>query len=263
MTVYEFAVYEMLPAAVLGFAAGMIYRIARYLSVYKRTVRPRRRARSIGHSLVHLVKTFAYPIYFSIKEEKIMFASGLLGLHILGVIPLLFLFSHHVTWWAYYFPPYAALKRLAIPPSATSAALTVTAPVTPVSGMSGTFVNTIWGRLTVVLNGDVLAIIAIVATAFKVVEKIPKKFVGKVSYVRIGDFVALLLLLFILVTGFMATQHLPSGEIGVYKTVLGLHIMGAEVLLILLPFTKFFHFVFGYWYGKLHEWYDLVWTRGV
>jgi hypothetical protein len=29
-----------------------------------------------------------------------------------------------------------------------------------------------------------------------------------------------------------------------------------------IPFSKYWHFVFGYWYGKIHEWYDLDLKRG-
>ncbi|MFZ8855186.1 MAG: hypothetical protein ACO2OQ_03365, partial [Thermofilaceae archaeon] len=60
----------------------------------------------------------------------------------------------------------------------------------------------------------------------------------------------------------LATHHLPSGDIVTYRLVLGTHILLAEVLVAVLPFTKFWHFVFGYWYGKLHEWYDLKYRRG-
>lgn len=262
MGLYEFAVYDMFVPTIAIFTFGMIYRLSRYLFLYKRTAQPVWRKTSIFHKIYLLIDAFVHAIVAAIKRSKVTFVSGIFLLHFLGVIPVLFLLSHHIVWWSYYFPPYSILSPLAIPTSATSSALTVTAPFTPVTGMSYGFVNTIWGPLTVVLNGDVLAILAIIGTTFKLFEKIPEKFKEKLARVRLGDFVALLLLLAILISGYMATHHLPSGDIETYKLMLGLHILTAEILVLLLPFTKFFHFVFSFWYGKLHEAYDL-WRRGL
>ena len=262
MGIYEFSVYNMMLPTIFIFVLGVTYRLSRYLFLFKRTPQPIWRKTSLLHKVLALVKAFIFPIWASIKRTKITFVTGIFLLHFLGVIPLLFLLSHHIAWWSYYFPPYSILQPLAIPTSATSSALTVTSPVTPTSTMPQSFVNTIWGPLTVVLNGDVLAIIAIIGTSFKLLEKFPKKFKEDLSRIRIGDFTALILLLVILVSGYMATHHLPSGDIDTYKTVLGVHILASEVLVMILPFTKFFHFVFSYWYGKLHEAYEM-WRRGL
>lgn len=262
MGIYEFAVYDMMIPTIFLFTLGILYRLSRYLFLYRRTPQPRWRKTSISHKIYALVETFVFPIWASIKRTKITFITGIFLLHLLGVIPLLFLLSHHIAWWSYYFPPYSVLWPLAIPTSATSSALTVTSPVSPTTGMSWEFVNTIWGPFTLILNGDVLAILAIVGASFKLLEKFPKVFRERLSRVRVGDFTALILLLVILVSGYMATHHLPSPDIETYKSVLGIHILFSEILVIILPFTKFFHFVFGYWYGKLHEAYDM-WRRGL
>ncbi|MDK2384870.1 MAG: hypothetical protein QI199_08740 [Candidatus Korarchaeota archaeon] len=262
MGLYEFAVYDMFVPTVAIFAFGMVYRLSRYVFLYKKAAQPMWRKTSVPHKIYLLIDAFVHAIVAAIKRSKVTFVSGIFLLHFFGVIPILFLLSHHIVWWSYYFPPYSILSPLAIPTSATSSALTLTAPFAPVTGMSHGFVNTIWGPLTVVLNGDVLAILAIIGTTFKLLEKIPEKFKEKLARVRLGDFVALLLLLAILISGYMATHHLPSGDIETYKFMLGLHILTAEILVLLLPFTKFFHFVFSFWYGKLHEAYDL-WRRGL
>lgn len=262
MTLYEFAVYDMMLPTIFIFVLGMAYRLSRYLFFYRRTPQPDWRRTSISHKVIALIETFIFPIWASIKNAKINFVTGIFLLHLLGVIPLLFLLSHHIAWWSYYFPPYSLLWPLAIPTSATSSALTVTSPVSPTTGMSWNFVNTVWGPLTLILNGDLLTILAIVGTAFKLFEKFPKRFKEGLSRVRIGDFTALILLLVILVSGYMATHHLPSSDIATYKLSLGIHILSSEILVMILPFTKFFHFVFGYWYGKLHEAYDM-WRRGL
>lgn len=262
MGIYEFAVYDMMIPTIFLFILGLSYRLSKYLFLFKRTPQPEWRKTSLLHKIYTLIEAFVFPIWASIKKTKITFVTGIFLLHLLGVIPLLFLLSHHVAWWSYYFPPYSLLWPLAIPTSATSSALTLSAQILPSSTMSWGFVNTIWGPLTVVMNGDVLAILAIIGTTFKLFEKFPKKTREKLSRVRTGDFTALILLLVILVSGYMATHHFPSSDVETYKTVLGIHILSSELLVMILPFTKFFHFVFGYWYGKLHEAYDM-WRRGL
>lgn len=262
MGLYEFAIYNMIPLTIFVFVLGIVYRISRYLFLYRRRPQPEWRRTSLLHKVVALIEVFVFPIWASIKKTKINFVTGIFLLHLLGVIPLLFLLSHHIAFWSYYFPPYSILWPLAIPTSATSSALTVTSPISPITGMSWGFVDTIWGPLTLILNGDVLAVLAVIGTSFKLFEKFPKRFKEGLSRVRTGDFTALLLLLIILVSGYMATHHLPSPDIETYKSVLGIHILSSELLVMILPFTKFFHFVFGYWYGKLHEAYDM-WRRGL
>ncbi len=262
MGLYEFAIYDMFTPTIAIFAFGMVYRLSRYLFLYKRTAQPVWRRTSFVHRIYILIDAFLHAIVAAIKRSKVTFVTGIFLLHLFGVIPILFLLSHHIAWWSYYFPPYSILRPFAIPTSSTSSTLTVTAPFTPVTDMSNGFVNTIWGPLTIILNGDVLAILAIFGTTFKLLERIVKKVKERLDRIRVGDFVALVLLLVILISGYLATHHLPSNEIETYKLMLGIHILMAELLVILLPFTKFFHFVFGFWYGKLHEAYDL-WRRGL
>ena len=257
---FGFAVYYLLVPSVFIFSAGAAYRIVRMLVRAKIPPAQRRRF-SFGEAVKGLVMTFLRPIIFSITHKPDDFIAGLVLLHILGVIPVLFLLSEHIAWWTYYFPPYKALWIFSVPLSITSSVLTVTAPVIPSSTMSSTFVNTIWGPLVVLLNGDLLAIFVLVAIGYKcaarLVEILAK---GNQAPYRLGDFVAYALLFAIILSGYMAARHYPSSD--VYMDVLGLHVLFAELLLIYLPFSKYWHFVFGYWYGKIHEWYDVDIKRG-
>ena len=262
MSLYEFAVYQMFVPTIAVFIFGMVYRISRYVLTYRRTPKPEWRKRPLHRRIYLIIDAFLHAIVAAARRSKVTLITGIAFLHFLGVIPLLFLYTHHVAWWSYYFPPYAALMPFSIPPSPTSSALTITAPVIPSSEMSFTFVDTIWGPLTIVLNADILAILAIVGTAFKLLEKFHEKLSERLQRVRIGDVVALLLLMGVLVSGYLATHHLPSAGLTTYRTVLGLHILLAEILVMTLPFTKFFHFAFSFWYGKLHEIYD-IWRRGL
>lgn len=258
---YSFAVYYFFPVALSVFVFGATYRIVKMLLFWRRVVKAAPRNRGLGARLVGLIETFVDPIIFSIKTKPHDFLAGLLALHIIGVIPLIFLLAHHVTFFAYWFSPYKLVADwgLWIPLSMTQSTLTVTSPI-PME-----FVDSIWGPLTVVLNGDVLAILALIGVGFKLGTKIVEQ-AHKLRHVRWSDYFSLGLLLFILLTGYMAAHHSEWGgvvDVVGYRNLLGLHILGAEILLMILPFSKYWHFVFGYWYGKLHEWYDLRVQRGL
>ncbi|AEM37952.1 hypothetical protein Pyrfu_0080 [Pyrolobus fumarii 1A] len=267
-TIYRFAVYEFFWVALTVFIFGAAYRLLRMLLFWKRPVKAEARHRSAGELIVALIRTFLDPIIFSLKHRTPDFIFGLTLLHLIGVIPVLFLLAQHVIVWAYYFPPYWIVADLGlwIPLSMTSGALTVTSPVPPVSEMSAKFVDSIWGPLTIVMNGDVLAILAMIGVGGKIGMKILEKAHGSRN-VRIGDIVNYVLLFGILLTGFMAARHAFVEEglytsVSTYRLWLGLHVLFAELLLMWLPFSKYWHFIFGYWYGKLHEYWDARIQRG-
>ncbi len=267
--VYRFAVYQFFYVALIVFVFGVVYRIGRMVAFWKRPVKAPRRPRGGGTLVKAFIMTFLEPIIHSIKKHPHDFTFGLVLLHVLGVLPIIFLLAQHVIIWASYFPPYWIVAQLGlwIPESVTSSTLTVTAPVPPVSEMTYRFVNSIWGPLTIILNGDVLAVLAILGVGGKIGMKIVEKIRGNRN-VRIGDLIDYILLLGLLTTGFLAARHafMEHGiytSVVTYKLLLGLHVLFAELLLMWLPFSKFWHFVFGYWYGKLHEFWDARVQKGV
>jgi len=263
--IYSFAVYYAFWPAFAVFVGGAVYRIAKMLLRWRRVVKAEPRRRGAGAAVVGLIRTFIDPIIFTARRKPHDFLAGLVALHLLGVIPLIFLLGHHVVFFSYWFPWYkvVAEKGLWIPLSATSSVLELTSPIYPATTK---FTETIWGPLVAVLNGDLLAILAIIAVGFKLGMKLAERLEG-LPHVRLSDYFSLALLLFILATGYMAARHHALGaetvDVATYRTILGLHILGAELLLALLPFSKFWHFVFGYWYGKLHEWYEVRVEKGV
>jgi len=264
--IYSFAVYYFFWVALAIFAFGAVYRIAKLLLRWRHVVKAEPRRRGAGSAIVGLIRTFLDPVIFSAKTKPYDFLAGLVALHLLGVIPLIFLLAHHVAFFAYWFPPYRLVAKwgLWIPLSMTTSALEITSPIYPAST---SFTNTVWGPLVVVLNGDLLALLAILGVAFKIGMKVLEQAHG-LQHVRWSDYFSLGLLLFILVTGYAAARHHPpvgseTVDVATYRTLLGLHILGAEVLLAITPFSKFWHFVFGYWYGKLHEWYDVRLQKGL
>ncbi len=263
--IYSFAVYRFFWIALAIFVFGSIYRIAKLVLRWRRVVKAEPRRRGVGAMIVGLIRTFLDPIIFSIKTKPYDFIAGMLALHLLGVIPLIFLLAQHVVFFAYWIPIYGVVAKwgLWIPLSMTTSTLEITTPIYP---PSTSFTNTIWGPLVVILNGDVLAILAILAVAFKLGVKIIEQAHG-LQHVRWSDYFSLGLLLFILLTGYMAARHhtlsAETMDVATYRTILGLHILAAEVLLAITPFSKYWHFVFGYWYGKFHEWYDVRVQKGL
>ena len=111
--------------------------------------------------------------------------------------------------FSYWIPLYSLLKPLAIPSSITTGSQSFFTKVVPASEMSWTFMNTLWGPLTIVLNGDILAIISV---SYKFGDKIIRT-IHKLPHLRLGDFFDLALLLAILVSGFLAIHHLPIRQV--------------------------------------------------
>jgi len=254
---YGFAVGPAFTVAALAFTFGAFYRLSRYVLFWRKMPKLRARNRGVVARVVGLVDTFMHPIVEGFRGNPVDASAGLLALHLLGVIPLLFLMDHHIAAFDNILPKlgplrYGLLKPLSVPLSLTDAVLHV---------QKGLPLHTIWGPLVVVLNGDVLAVMTLVGAGFKVGLWFVERAKGLRSK-RLGDLAALLLVIAIALTGFLAAHHVLPETSG-YRTVLGLHILLAETLLALMPFTRFWHFVFDYWFGKLHEWYELKIVRGV
>ena len=258
---YNFAVYQFFWIALAIFAFGVVYRIGRMFALWKRPIKAPRRARGGGYLVKTFIETFIDPIIFSLKKKPHDFTFGLLLLHLLGVLPIIFLLGEHVVVWSYYFPPYWLVAKwgLWIPESIISGTLTVTTPVPPVGEMSYMFVSNIWGPLNIILNGDLLAILALIGVGGKIGMKLLEA-AKREKNVRLGDIIDYALLLGILLAGYLAARF--RGDVIIYRELLALHVLFAELLLAWLPFSKYWHFVFGYWYGKLHEWWDTRYQRG-
>jgi len=253
MELYELSVFVLFPAALVIFALGAVYRIARFIFLYERGVYIRRPT-SFGNKVKELVMTFVRPVFFATRNNPVEGVGGVVFLHFLGLILLVFLLSPHIAYLQHLIPFYGILWPLAIPPSASTGSIQVTTPTGHVQQ-----IQSIWGPLTVLLNGDILTVFAIIGISYKMVKKVIEKVVHRSRRVRMGDLVIWPLLLVIVVTGWLATHHYPPE---LYRFLLGLHIASAATFVVLWPFTKYFHFLWSFWYGKIHEWYDLTIKRG-
>jgi nitrate reductase gamma subunit len=83
---------------------------------------------------------------------------------------------------------------------------------------------------------DALTVVMMISGAFLLIRRIVRPEVRILTEAR--DYILLFMTILPFATGFMAYHH-----IGAYKTMLILHILSGEILLILLPFTKLAHVV--------------------
>ncbi len=290
MDLLDFALYYLGPVTVGILVGGLVYKFIRYVALARvHTPKPEFRWRehiekhagifNIGfwYWIKGILEAFLRPIIWSIRAHIVDFIGGLLLLHIIGVLPILFLRTTHVAIWLSYLP-FATLGPLNLTPAViwlSKLAYKLSIPGAPSSWV---LAHSIWGPAGIFLCADVLTILAIGAVMYKLIDHVIKACRGIIN-IRPGDIAMLLLLLAVLTTGFIAL-HLPDtvnitktltpflsveivGINTIQRLVLGLHVMFAEILLMVLPFSKFAHLLYGYWYGKLHEVYDAYAKRGV
>lgn len=83
---------------------------------------------------------------------------------------------------------------------------------------------------------DILTIGMIISGIFLLLRRLVRPEVKIIT--SVWDYVLLLLTMLPFITGFMATHHW-----GHYETIFMLHVLSAEILLIIIPFTKLSHVV--------------------
>jgi hypothetical protein len=258
---YSLAVYVIFPAAIVVFVTGFAYKIARLLLALrkKKWVASRERT-GVINLILGAINVYIYPPLYAMFKNRKNIILGLAAVHLIGLIPLIFLLGQHIAFYAYYFPPYKILWPLSIPLSPATGSMPVLEELSA-AATSGQQ-HSLWGPLTIILNGDVLAAIALAAIGIKIGEKT----YGLIRHGhRPSDLLMLIHLALILVTGVLAAHHeyfLSSTSIVSYRIILGAHITLAGLFLALIPFTKYWHFVFGMFFGKFVEWVDRTWMRG-
>ncbi len=265
--IFVFALNYMFPVALIIFIIGSTYKLARFAILRSPTkTRAPPRKKSVKSLVKGLVMTFLEPIILSIKKNPLDFIFGLVLLHMLGTIPMLFLLGQHVAFFQHYFKLYGILWPLALPLSPTTSSVLTFSTTIPTKTIVE-FTN-VWGPLNIILNGDVLSICVIVAIGFKIADKLMEKKAG-VQSIRPWDWLSLFLLLGIVVTGFLAAHHYPSADETTaqttitYRDIMGLHVLLADILLLSIPFTNMWHITFSYFYGKLHEFWDMRIRKGL
>jgi len=265
--------YLSIPTVAI-FVGGLVYKVMRYallarIHVPKPEFRWREKAIKKGsfwdigfwHWIKEIIMVFLRPIIWCARSNVLDLVGGLLFLHIFGIILILFLVGTHVAIWLNYMP-YLKLGALSLVPAAVAIEKFWFGLCLAVKYSAGVEHLSPWGLLTYAGNAYMLALIVIAAITYKFVDHLVKV-KRHIINIRPGDFAALLLLLAVVLSGFAAAFSPITTPITVQRFLLGLHVLFGEIFFMVLPFTKFSHFVFGYWYGKIHELYDTYAKRGV
>jgi len=260
-SLYPLALDLFIPT-VFFFFLGATYRIGRYLITYQKPFIPYttsyvRGNISGGEKVKELFNTFANSSKVGVKRKPVTTVAGLL-MHV-ALVFIVFLLAQHMIFWAYYIPPYKILFPLAIPESSTDGLLSLTYGSSPFTPTPNPFVNTIWGPLTVILNGQYLTYLLIALLSIYLAHKFYA--VAEHLSIRAGDWWFFLLLYIDVILAFLATSHIPNDVVW-YDNILGAHILVAEIIIATLPFTRGFH-MFEFYLGKIREWYFMVYRRGM
>ncbi len=262
LDVYSLSVYIIFPLAIIIFVIGFVYRVTRLgLALRRKKWVAYRAPEGILTLILGLVNVYIYPpLFAAFRNRKDLFL-GLIGVHMIGLLPLIFLLGQHVAFYAYFISLYSIVWPLAIPISSATGSLPLFQQFEPAIA-TRPFHESIWGPLTIILNGDVLTAVSLIAVGFKLGERIYMMI--KEGH-RPSDVILYIHLTLILITGALAAHHesLPFlSDTTAYRTILGLHITLAGLFLALIPFTKYWHFVFGMFFGKIVEWIDITVMRG-
>jgi len=259
-SLYPLALDLFIPT-VFFFFFGATYRIGRYLITYQKPFTPYptssvREKISGGENVKELFTAISNSSIEGTKRKPVMTIAGLL-MHV-GLLLIILLLSQHMIFWAYYIPFYSVFFPFAIPVSSTDGWLAATYWTSPLTSTPNPFVNDIWGPLTIILNGQYLAYLLMIILAIYLAHKFIALAEGLT--IRAGDWWFFVLIFLDVILGFLAASHIPSSVVW-YDNILGAHILVAEIIIATLPFTRGFH-MFEFWFGKLREWYYMVYRRG-
>lgn len=259
-SLYPLALDLFIPT-VFFFFLGATYRIGRYLITYQKPFIPYptssvRGKISSSEKVKELFTAVSNSSITGTKRKPVTTVAGLL-MHI-ALVLMIFLLAQHMIFWAYYIPPYSVLFPLAIPISSTDGVLAATYWTSPLTSTPYPFVHDVWGPLTIILNGQYLTYILIILLSIYLAHKFYALAEGLT--IRAGDWWFFLLIFIDVILGFLAVSHIPDSVVW-YDNILGAHILVAEIIIATLPFTRGFH-MFEFWFGKLREWFYMVYRRG-
>lgn len=259
-SLYPLALDLFLPT-VIFFFFGAAYRIARYLITYHTPFTPYptssvRGKISGGEKVKEFFVTLGNSSRVGAKRKPVTTIVGLLQ-HIVLIL-IIFLLAQHMVFWSYYIPPYRALFPLAIPESSASGELAAFYGSHPFTPTPYPFVHDVWGPLTIILNGQYLTYALIILLSVYLAHKFYA--LAERLVIRAGDWWFFVLLYIDVILGFLAASHIPNSVVW-YDNILGAHILVAEIIIATLPFTRGFH-MFEFWFGKIREWYYMMYRRG-
>ncbi len=226
----DIVLHIIFPASLLFFIAGTVYKILKvaFAPPMRMSHMPAKKI-SITHRLLLPFKKWIGAAKEAFRIDAIhAFGSFLSHIPLLIVI---FLFAAHQTVIFDLLPFLEPILK----------------PFVIVQQWNEAFITdtTIWGPLDVILNADLMAILASIGFIILLFNRIIKHLLKEFRS-DLGDYIAIIFTLFILISGYLAT-HIHGTPY--YDTMLSLHILSVAILLVYMPFSKFFHFIFYYWFN--------------
>lgn len=263
---YWWSLNVIFPLGLIFFVFGAIYRISRYFLGRKTTVYA---SAGVGSEIKEAVKSIPIPYRAAAKKDPFdIISSTFWHIFMLAVVIIV---GIHIIAWNYIFEnilgipnPLYFLFKISTPEQFTSAyqmgllgsnSYSSGGILNPLGAWNSAEVSTStfdpWGFLSLLVNGTTMALLALAGLTGYLVSRIVEHVTGHGKIRSAGDYVFLLLLLAIIVSGLgaMYDLHIPYLGIPNQANWYGLHIGLVGVFIGYVPFSKGWH-MFGYYIGK-------------
>lgn len=266
LSLYWWALNVIFPLGILFFVFGVVYRISRYFLF--------RRAPVKGYSgfptqFKETVTAIPTPFVRAARKDPLLILETIFN-HIF-ILALVIFVGVHIVAWNYIFSQIFGIPNIlgflfpaSTPESFTSAyqlgylgasSYSHGGILNPVGAWNSAAVstNTIspWGVLVIILNGTFAALLALAGLIGYLATRIVDDVTKHRSVSSVGDYVFLVLLVAIIISGIGAAYNFPFPYLGIPNQAnwYGLHIALVGVFIGYTPFSKAFH-MFWYYVGK-------------
>lgn len=265
-SLYWWGLNVIFPISLVIFVFGVIYRISRYFLGRRVTVPA---VAGFGTEFKEGVSAIPTPFTMTARRDPFVILETIFWhIFVLGVIIIV---GIHILAWNYIFGtifgvsnPLWFLFKISTPEQFTSAyqmgivgsnMYSHGGILNPVGAWNSAEVSSStfdpWGVLSVLINGTTMALIALAGLLAYLVTRIIDDVTGHKRLSSIGDYVFLILLLAIIVTGIGAMYDWQVPYLGIPSQAnwYGLHIALVGAFIAYVPFSKGWH-MFGYYLGK-------------
>jgi len=263
---YWWGLNVVFPLGLLIFVFGAIYRISRYF-LGRRF--PSYAVSGFGSEFKEAITAIPTPFRSAAKRDPFLIVETIFWhIFMLGVIIIV---GIHIIAWNYIFGtilgipnPLWFLFKISTPEQFTSAyqmgllgsnSYSHGGILNPLGAWNSAEVSTStfdpWGFLAVLVNGTVMGLLALAGITGYLVTRIIEDVTGHKRLSSSGDYIFLILLLAIVVTGLAAMYDVPIPYLGIPNQAnwYGLHIALVGAFIGYVPFSKGWH-MFGYYIGK-------------
>ncbi|ARM75334.1 hypothetical protein [Acidianus manzaensis] len=265
-SLYWWALNVIFPVSLLIFIFGVIYRISRYF-IGRRAITYA--TAGFGTEFKEAVTAIPTPFRTATKKDPFLIIETILWhIFVLGVIIIV---GIHIIAWNYIFgqifgvsDPLWFLFKISTPEQFTSAyqmgllgsnAYSHGGILNPLGAWNSAEVSTStfdpWGFLSVLVNGTMMALLALAGLLGYLVTRIVEDATGHKRLSSVGDYTFLILLLLVIITGLGAMYNFSIPYLGIPNQAnwYGFHIAMIGIFIAYIPFSKGWH-MFGYYLGK-------------